>query len=479
MPTTNRTSTQSTSTILGTPRNYNEIIQFLDTHWNHTPSAASLNGMQQLDRALDNPSKKVRTVLVAGNNGKGLTIDFTSQLLRHEKLSVGAFYAPHIFSYNERIVCNTEQISNKAFAEYANQVLDAAQANNIAVDSLQVLTMTALLHFIHEKMDVVLLEMDNLSPFDPTAVCIPAICAITRVPNETLLAGQESVSLIKELLSIVQPGTYVLSADQSKLNLQVMADMAKIQGGTWAMPIRKLAPLNYPFEQLHGRSAALAERISQIMIEKISNTVQVTTPHSLLAKQKGKRGRPTLEAKRMAEKNPNPTLEQFWKEVSTQLPGHFQILDKEKPTILLDTASNVDALENLLLGIRLLHYHRPHHRPLKGLTFIFACDKEHMHVEEFLRQLRYFSKKNSCQVIFCPIDQPATGVAEQSWDVEQIMNAAKVYKIKPRSAASFEEAFELAKKSVDERDGLVVIAGSQSIVSTFWHNKGIKKNPVR
>jgi dihydrofolate synthase/folylpolyglutamate synthase len=479
MPTTNRTSTTTTSGIIGTQRTYNEVIEFLDKHWNHVPSSASFAAMQQLDRALHHPSKKVRTVLVAGNNGKGLTIDFASQLLRHEKLAVGTFYAPHIFSYNERILCNNEHISNKAFTEYANEVLNTAQTLSIQIDSLQLLTMIALLHFVQEKMDVVLLEMDNLSPFDPTAICPPTICAITRVPNETLLPTQEPLSLIKELLTIVQPGTYVLSADQSKLNLQVMADVAKVQGGMWAMPIRKLAPLNYPFEQLHGRSAALAERICQIMIEKVGNTVQINTPNSLLAKQKGKRGRPTLEAKRIAEKNPNPTLEQFWKEVNTQLPGHFQILDKEKPTILLDTASNVDALENLLLGIRLLHYHRPHHRPLKGLTFIFACDKQHMHVEEFLRQLRYFSKKNSCQVIFCPIEHPTAGVAESSWDVEQIMNAAKAYKIKPRAAATFEEAFDMAKKSVDERDGLVVISGSHSIVSKFWQHKGIKKNPVR
>ena len=41
-----------------------------------------------------------------------------------------------------------------------------------------------------------------------------------------------------------------------------MQKYAEQQGATWAMPIRKLAQLSYPFEQLHGRSAALAERIA-------------------------------------------------------------------------------------------------------------------------------------------------------------------------------------------------------------------------
>ena len=45
------------------------------------------------------------------------------------------------------------------------------------------------------------------------------------------------------------------------------------------MPIRKLAPLTYPFEQLHGRCAALAERIAYIYI----NTFVNTKPFSLKA----------------------------------------------------------------------------------------------------------------------------------------------------------------------------------------------------
>lgn len=53
------------------------------------------------------------------------------------------------------------------------------------------------------------------------------------------------------------------------------------------------------------------------------------------------------------------------------MPGRFQLLDKDKPTILLDNASNVDALKNILLGVRLLHYQRP----LKGLSIILGLPR--------------------------------------------------------------------------------------------------------
>jgi len=192
----------------------------------------------------------------------------------------------------------------------------------------------------------------------------------------------------------------------------------------------------------------------------------------LLTKQKGQRGRPTLEAKRQSELNPKRTLEQFWKEAQlSTLPARFQLLEKEKPTILLDNASNLDAFTNLLLGIRLLHYQRP----LKGLTVILGSNNPNLDMPEFLKLLRYFFKKTSGQVIVCPVEKiPGLG-GDASWDVEKVTNDIKSMKIKAKATKNFKEAFEAAQKSVDERHGLVVITGSSTILAEYWHLKGIKK----
>ena len=69
---------------------------------------------------------------------------------------------------------------------------------------------------------------------------------------------------------------------------------------TWSMPIRKLAALPYPMEQLHGRCAALAERIAHTYVNGFMNSETVIA-NTFSAKQKGQRGRPTLEAKRQSE----------------------------------------------------------------------------------------------------------------------------------------------------------------------------------
>jgi len=332
--------------------------------------------------------------------------------------------------------------------------------------------MMALHHFTQKNVDAVLLETTEDFTINPIAICKPKVIAVTRVvSNITLPDGEVPHDTINNMLSIVKEGSYVVSADQSKLHLQAILGITKTKGANWAMPIRKLAQLNYPFEQLHGRCAALAERISDIYVNSFANKDDMVINKSLIAKQKGQRGRPTLEAKRQAELNPKKTVGQFWKETENNLPGRFQLLDKEKPSILLDNANNLDAFKNLLLGIRLLHYQRP----LKGLTIVIGCNNVDLDLFEFLKLLRYFFKKTSGQVVVCPVTSPPYNKGLPSWNINKVTNDIKNMKIKARSSKSFTEAFDVAQKSVDERHGLVVITGSSALVSEYWQLKGIKK----
>lgn len=449
-------------------RNYQEIVEFLDKNWSVNRGAKNTDRIKKLDAALGHPSKTINAIVVTGTNGKSLTINFTAKLLREEGLMVGAYYTPHLLTYNERIAINNEPIVNKNFTDLANEVINRSVDAGIEANSADILFMMALLHFKNNNVDVALIEVEQNSPWNPATLCHPKIAAITRIIAKDELLKQT----INESLGIAQKDTFVIAADQSKLNLQIMANAAKERQANWIMPIRKLAALAYPFEQLHGRCAALAERIAHLYLEKFAAKHATVIADSLLIKPKGQRGRPTLEAKKQQSLNPKRTIEQFWKEESSSLPGRFQLVEKEKPNVLLDNASNIDALKNLFLGIRLLHYQHP----LKGLTLIIGAHHDTFENEEFLKLTRYFFKKTSGSLIFCPVDDLIPGSTQRSpWDAEKMAQAIKNLKIKARSSKDFKEAFELAKKNIDERQGLIVITGSSAIINEYWNQRGIKK----
>lgn len=439
---------------------YEDIAAWLDGAWKN-PLPKNLDRMKSLDKALGNPSSSFNAILVAGDNGKSLTSNFVTQLLAEEKVAVGSYYSPHINSYLERFAINNMGINNQDFCTAAQEVANVTEQLEENFHATELLSAIAYLVFKKNSVTVAVLESTNVASCDPAQIVNKKVVAITRLCNEA------DEAKIKELVGYVTKDSWLVSADQSKANLQLMEDLATKKHANWAMPIRKLAAMPYPFEQLHGRCAALAERACQIMMEILygNNPETRIIESSLLLKPKGQRGRPTLEAKLNSELNPKRTIEDFWQETTNSLPGRFQLLKKEKPLVLLDNASNLDAFNNLYLGIRLLHYAHQ----LKGLVLIIGCDNNELTNAEFLRASRYFFKKTSGQIIFCPVqNKTAEAQAEvDSFDVEKITNEIRNYKVKAKSAKNLKDAYAQALKLVDEQQGLIVVAGSSTIVQEF------------
>jgi dihydrofolate synthase / folylpolyglutamate synthase len=458
--------TKAQEAVLGRMSSYNDVVDYLSSCKSIEYSENSLNRMNKLNELFENIKEKVDVILVGGTNGKSSTINFASKLLKEEGFKVGASYSSNLLTYNERINIDSEQISNKQFGEIVGEVINTAEINNIKATTFEILTMASLLYFKAENVDVVFLEVGLGGKLDATNICNPKISVITRVAEDNAdIFGEDVSKITSDMMDIAKKDSWFVSAEQSKLRLKKMQEMADFKGAKWLMPIRKLSSLPYIFEQLYGRSASLAERVAQIYTEEVRGKFSPFLRGNLLPTRRGQRGRPTLEAKKKADENPLKTLKSFWNEEFNLLRGRFEILDKEKPSILLDTAHNVDALDNLFLGIRLLHYKRA----INGLTLIMGLNDYHR-TSEVMRQVRYLLKKVNGQVYFVPLSNQTP--CHEPIELEKIANELG---LKSKSFKTFEEAFEAAKLSVDGRLGLIGITGSPLVVSEYWKYKNIKK----
>lgn len=451
------------NSLLKTPRSYDEIVHYLDTHWSNTTSLVAIS---QLDENFEFPSKKLDIAMVSGTSGKSTTIHYACKLFQEEGLKVGAFYTPHVFLYNERFVINNEQISHKNFTELANKVIQKIEDKKIAASTKDILTMMAFLFFKENNVNLAIFENSDTYSIDPVLYCDVKIAAVTRlVPN----TKQDDISTaFHNIMLPISSKTYFVSADQNKQNLQIMHQLVEAKGSNWSMPIRKLAPLPYPLEQLHGRCGALAERIAHIYSDNIlhKNKDGIFSP-SLLNKPKGLRGRPTLEAKKASDIYPKKSLDQFWHNTTITLPSCFQLQQNKNTLVLLDSANNIDALENLFLGFRLLAYKQQ----FKDVSLILGCYENQFEDDDFIKQIRYFTKKTSGSIAFCPIQPLAHENGKTSWDAQKMTILAKAAKIKAKVFKNFEQAFIATKEGSQDRDHLIIITGSQSIVSEYLHYK--------
>lgn len=458
-------SQKSKKSIAGGSRSYKEVVSFLDSLTPIEYNKKTLERMKQLDKLFGNISQKMPLILVGGTNGKSSTMHFASKLLKEEGHKVGLAYSSHILNYNERLFIDNEAIQNKNFTDILNDVINTAQTHKIDATAYELMTIASLLYFKAENVTVALIEIGLGGKFDATNVFAPKVVAITRVASDnTSILGEDLDEITFDMLEVAKKGTWLVSAEQSKIRLNKMKKWAEDRGINWAMPIRKLASLPYMYEQLYGRTASLGERIAQVYVEDVCKKFSPFLRGNLLATKKGQRGRPTLEAKRRAELNPIKTLKKFWHDEFSLLPGRFELLNKEKPSVLLDNADNLDAFTNTFLGIRLLHYQHP----LKDLSMIIGLPSS-VKMVETVKLIRYLLKKVTGQALFVPIPD------QDSHDPRDLAKLAKELGLKSKSFDSFAQAFDFIKDSVDEREGLIVVTGHQHLISEYWKHRGIKK----
>lgn len=457
---------KSQNTTTTTTRTYKEITAFLDQLQPMEYSQKSVDRMIQLDKLFGKISTKTDIILIGGTNGKSLSMHTAARLLHEEGYKTGIAYSSHILAYNERTFIDTQAISNKDLAIIANEIINETQAHNINATAFEIMTISSLIYFLKQKVDVILLEVGKGGMYDATSICNPKIAAITRIADD--YEELENIDLNEisfEMLSIAKPGTIVISAEQSKIRLKKMKEWCKCHKVKWAMPIRRPAALPYVYEQLFGRTVSLGERFAQIYIQDIRKKFSPFLKGNLIASREGQRGRPTTLDKRNANINPIKSLKKFWVSEFTLLPGIFQVLDKETPKILLDNADNIDALDNTFLGMRLLNYQKE----IKHLTVIIGLH-EKVNAHEVLKRVRYLFKKVEGSVFFVPVSHKFP-----CHDTRNLAKQAKGLGItNAKPFISFTHALEESKTQSKENN-LVAIIGSQDLISQYWEYMDVKK----
>ena len=81
-------------------------------------------GLENIESFLnrcDNPHQKIKTIHLAGTNGKGSTASLLAKILQNNGLKVGLYTSPHLVRFNERIRINGSPISDKEITNFVNQ----------------------------------------------------------------------------------------------------------------------------------------------------------------------------------------------------------------------------------------------------------------------------------------------------------------------------------------------------------------------
>ena len=126
---------------------------------------------------INNINSKVFTV--AGTNGKGSTVAILESILIESGYKVGSYTSPHILEFNERIKINKTPANTEEICE-AFELIEEFRGN-ITLTFFEFSTLAALLIFIKNQLDVIILEVGLGGRLDAVNIIDPDVSIITNI----------------------------------------------------------------------------------------------------------------------------------------------------------------------------------------------------------------------------------------------------------------------------------------------------------
>ncbi len=211
---------------------FNEALQWLNsrTTFGIKPGLERMNYMLE---QLGHPERRLKTVHVAGTNGKGSTVSFMRHILQEAGYVVGTFTSPYIESFNERISVDGEPISDEDFVELVKKVkpiVETCEATEYgAPTEFEVLTVIALEYFAKVAVPYIsLIETGLGGRLDSTNVITPLVSVITNIGQDHMnILGNTVEEITKEKAGIIKSGFPVVTAVEQPEAEQIIADTAK------------------------------------------------------------------------------------------------------------------------------------------------------------------------------------------------------------------------------------------------------------
>ena len=181
-----------------------------------------LERMKELMQLLNNPQDKVKTIHVAGTNGKGSTINYIATILTANGYMTGRYTSPAVEDVREQYVIDGSWISEDDYVEYVTRmktVVDRMCAIHMQTDeayeaptAFEIETAMAFLYFYEKGCDYLVLETGMGGREDATNVlsntCVEVFTSIAEdhigmIGNNLTEIARTKAGIIKEESRVV------------------------------------------------------------------------------------------------------------------------------------------------------------------------------------------------------------------------------------------------------------------------------------
>ena len=410
------------------------------------PRKHGLYRMEAILEALGNPERGLKSIHIAGTNGKGSTAAMVTAFAKAHGLRVGTFTSPHMDSIRERIQLDGVPLEEEPFWQAASIIREVESRlfeEWEAFNYFEILTAMMFVVFQQEAVDLAIIEVGIGGLLDNTNVGHPLVSVITTIGlDHQDLLGSTLEEITAQKAGIIKAGQQVVVGPVTRECMDVIREIASEKGATvqafdeefflieesyqdslQTIPLKQLA-LKGAFQK---ENATVAIRAFREWMEATGRSVQ---PECIDA------------ALRVVS----------W-------PGRMEVL-QETPLVIIDGAHNLPAIERLVQNMT------AHVGKKQTLLFSALTRKDS---QQMLAKLQ--EALPDVNIILTSF-HPSKGQSIARSDVEAYLDSRKI-----SYEESFEEVIDRFASSTDDESELWVTGSLYFIaeVRHWWKNRKPKE----
>ncbi len=386
---------------------------------------------------LGNPQQKIKTIHIAGTNGKGSTAHILASVLQEAGYKTGLYTSPHILDFRERIKINGKMCPEKFVVQFTEKI--KPKIEEIQPSFFEITVAMAFDYFAKKKVDIAIIETGLGGRLDSTNIIHPVLSVITNISyDHQYLLGNTLAEIALEKAGIIKFESPIIIGRHQAETDEIFIQKAK----------DKQAHLEFAEDSITQIKSALTDRF--LFVDAKMGDTPVNICSDLNATYQTENIRTALAAIHLLQTKKileikDKAIQLGFSNVrkNTHLLGRWQWIAKH-PKIVVDVGHNEDGIRKIKEQLKTERYRKLH------IIYGAVKDKEVENILELLPKnaIYYFTEPQMPRKL----------------DAQQLHEKALQHGLQGSVYPHPKDALGVAKSQANEED-LILIMGSFFVVS--------------
>lgn len=386
---------------------------------------------------LGNPQQKIKTIHIAGTNGKGSTAHILASVLQEAGYKTGLYTSPHILDFRERIKINGKMCPEKFVVQFTEKI--KPKIEEIQPSFFEITVAMAFDYFAKKKVDIAIIETGLGGRLDSTNIIHPVLSVITNISyDHQYLLGNTLAEIALEKAGIIKFESPIIIGRHQAETDEIFIQKAK----------DKQAHLEFAEDSITQIKSALTDRF--LFVDAKMGDMPVNICSDLNATYQTENIRTALAAIHLLQTKKileikDKAIQLGFSNVrkNTHLLGRWQWIAKH-PKIVVDVGHNEDGIRKIKEQLKTERYRKLH------IIYGAVKDKEVENILELLPKnaIYYFTEPQMPRKL----------------DAQQLHEKALQHGLQGSVYPHPKDALGVAKSQANEED-LILIMGSFFVVS--------------